>query len=693
MGPSDEPRSPSSSLKVADANGRKRIAPTLVSKPQGPQDISNPSAVNAKPDIRKDGSEVLSRLPAEAYLGIQSFHVDTLFYDSARPTQSHALLTPAVCDDESPGNVVFMGTSASNGQRLYVAARVKYFLRQKFALFRRGQKCRYGICPYPQNLGPVHDKASVTIFDSVTDGGEIVATRKNQSEWLPVSTSGTLTDVARLEHDDQDALDVRVSLTQADDQGWDYLEKWRHAPDDHVLPVYGDSGSEGEYDLDTWREMEKESGSKLPRPLGRSRATRILSVEEVLLAIEAAMQNMTQDWKDKQLPKLQRTAWLLWCKSRRNRTKGTQIVSLEFDIQHLTSRLGKLRAEIEKEHWSSAAKITRQCESMRTTLYDLETSRWRTGILKLKKRPDKAERANGPASEKPRPNDARMTSGNEDSSTAETSEGEDLEDFIVDDDDTGPDNSEPDETMVNEVNEVDEVDKDSSADDGTPAHDERPMLSQGPKSEPVPPPTSPSRNIIDLTTLESGESETEAVPGSTASASIHITSSPIREGFEDHSQRIKRKIAQYKSPQGLGKYRDAAAKPLPKLFETEAISRMESAYLIERADRKRLLIYVLAHTSSSWRRKANDWLMLRDVDQVQLGVWQTLASLRESANKNIGAHNYRESEILRRITAWFVQWTNITIIAKGKGVQKEQLDTAAADEEGFEYFFNFLQDR
>ena len=684
IGPLDGPRSPSSSLKVADANGRKRIAPTLVSKPQDPQDVSNPSAVDSKPVIRKDQSEVLSRLPAEGYLGIQSFPVDTLFYDSTRPTQSHALLTPAVSDDECPGNVAFMGTSASNGQRLYVAARVKYFLQQRLALFRRGKKCSYGICPYPRYFGRVHDKASVTIFDSATDGGEIVTTRKNQNEWLPVSTSGTLTDVARLEHSDQDALDVPVSLTQADDQDWDYLEKWRHAPDDHVLPVYGDSGSEGEYDLDTWRDMEKESGSKLLRPLGRSRGTRILSAEEVLHAIEGATQGMTQDWKDKQLPKLQRTAWLLWGKSRRNGTKRTRIASLEFDIQHLTSRLGRLRAEIEKEQWSSAVKIARQCESMRRTLYDLETSRWRAEVLQLKIRPDKVGRVNKPASDKPCSKSMGADSGSEGSSTVETSAGEELEDFIVDDDD-----SEPDETMVDEV---DEFDEDSSADDGTPAHGERPILSQRPKSEPVPPPMSPSHNIIDLTTLESGESETEAVPGSTAFASIDITSSPIREGFEDHSQRIKRKIAQYKSPQGLGKYKDAISKPLPKLFETEAISRMEPAYLMERADRKRLLTYVLAHTSSEWRKRANDWLVLWDVEQAQIAVWQTLASLRESANKVTGAQN-RQSEILKKITAWFVQWTNVTIIAKGKGAKREQMDVAAADEEGFEHFFNFLKDR
>jgi hypothetical protein len=56
---------------------------------------------------------------------------------------------------------------------------------------------------------------------------------------------------------DEDPFSLRENANENHD--WDFLEKWRYVDqDDKVLPVYGESGSEVEYDLDTWREMEEE---------------------------------------------------------------------------------------------------------------------------------------------------------------------------------------------------------------------------------------------------------------------------------------------------------------------------------------------------------------------------------------------------------------------------------------------------
>ena len=47
--------------------------------------------------------------------------------------------------------------------------------------------------------------------------------------------------------------DAVCAVDEIGEESWKSLEKWNYIDDgDELLPAYGDSGSEGEYDLDTW---------------------------------------------------------------------------------------------------------------------------------------------------------------------------------------------------------------------------------------------------------------------------------------------------------------------------------------------------------------------------------------------------------------------------------------------------------
>ncbi|KAI4248683.1 MAG: hypothetical protein LQ352_005859 [Teloschistes flavicans] len=679
------PKFPSSAVGTAPHENRRRIVPTLISQPPEFDNVSVKSAVHTGncPEIKTARSVKQEASSDTGFLGTKALPVDTLFYTLEKEPPNHVDDSSLDRDNKDLDNFTFFGNSAGHGEQQYVAARMKYFLQQKPNMYRRGGKSRNGICPYPDYFGQARKPSSITIFEPIPGTDEVQPVRRDRALWTSqnLSTSRRGPDAIRL---------GTAALWHHDDgENWDFLDKWNYMQDDHPMPAFGDSGSEGEYDLDTWREMQKENGVKLERPLGRSRGFKKLTAEEVQEAIDSAVDSIRRDWKEKRLPKLRRTAWLLWSKSRRNRTKQIQISSLEYDIQHLKSRLDKLQGEIAREQWISRAKVIKQCESMRRTIYCLHESEWTIETLCLKARPEKLGSVLHVKSKKPPDREsAEVKNVEAASSIVETSTDEDLDDFIVDDDDESSVVQGGDQPIYDEASTTDDVD---SHGDGEQ------LASGGIISRTLSPQiVEASGNYIDLT-LGTDGSEAEIVPQSTASFPNGTRTWPTNtaDSLEEASQRIERKKAQFENPPGIEKFRSLSATPqapsqLPPLNNTDSIRNMNPILLMERADRKRLLIYMLARTSQHRRKGAYLWLSDRDISSTKQGVWRTLQNLMAHRKQIEGTANHSESESLKKITAWFISWTNVIIVNKEEGASQEQMKTAADDEEGFEPFYTFL---
>lgn len=684
---------------TANKEDRKRITPTVIHQPD-------------------KKFESLTRKPCEMYLGIKAHYVDDLFYDrvqSASKVANSLAERTMLNEDEQALEFGITSTPASNGQRRYVKSRIQHFLRQQAQMFCRGTKRCHGIIPYPDALGPKHHSLSMTIFDATPNA--ILATRRDRAGWLLSGSIEVVKSDQALHNFDVDVHRLPVSLEEDNGADWGYLEKWHHVPEhDRVLPLYGESGSEGEYDLETWRLMEQEKGGKLPRPLGRSRTMKI-SEEDVRNAIDEVVQRMIEYWKQERLPRLLRTAWILWSKSRRNGIKRAQISSLTLDAEHLSRRLDKLRQEITKEQWISTARVSRQCESMRRTIYELEESSWKISTLQLNARPEKQQKL--PKAQSEKVEDAVFTHEEQEvaveTSSTDTSEGEDLDGFIVDDDDAT--------SLAEDANMTGQEDDDRGTSDGEsmtgqPHMEEQQVntvpktlkeetLSQ-PESELKPLVSAPVDNFIDLI-LDSDASEPEVpLPSSTTPAvRVHGTpsaySSPIDE---DPLVRSPRKKASFKVPPGMTKTLDlpnvvvleddsaldSEAEPLPELYETEKISRIDPKILMERSDRKRLLIWILAASSMARRKNAYSYISNNDLASTQEGVWRTIKSLRGYRRKIRGTQREDDCDIIKVITAWFISWTNVVIIKGKDGAKETQLAIAKADKEGFEPFYRYLHE-
>ncbi|KAL8961269.1 MAG: hypothetical protein Q9193_002153 [Seirophora villosa] len=673
---------------ISKNNCPKRVAPTLIHQP--------------------DEESSALRKPGEAYLGTKALLVDDIFYERIGSASKSLATYTTLNDEEASDEFVFTSTPASNGQRQYIKSRIHHFLHQSPRLYCRGTKSCYGILPYPEICGSRHQSLSITVFERTPDG--VVATRHDRAGWLPISDTRSVK--PSQDSDDLDAEFYKSPISLGEDTGadWDYLEKWHHASGhEDILPVYGESGSEAEYDLETWREIEKERGAKLPRPLGRSRLKKI-GDEDVSEAIKEAIQRMVREWQQDKLPKLLRTAWMLWSKSRRDETKEALIASLHYDVQYLSRRLDRLRQEIAKEKWISVGRVTRQCESMRRTIYELEETKWKVSVVQLKNRPERPQPL--PKTQVEGRQGSVVQRGERETSVTETSADEDLDGFIVDDDAAS---DIPKDTSIADWENADRtVSDDGSTADTGDTHQGAPQSVAGklspdslplklPKVEETPASsTYKSANAADLIdlTLDSDESEHEAhriskKPGITQSDSMD----------DDPLIRSQRKKAMFKVPPSLPNVVDLeddsaydsapdgmTPLKLPALYEVAEIANMNPNLLMERSDRKRLLMWLLTRYDRKRRNDAYLYIIEHDCLDAQEGVWRTLKNIRSYRRQIRGTHHLEESETLKAITAWFVCWTNVVIVQQERGANKKQLDLAEADKEGFEPFYDYLHE-
>ena len=467
------------------------------------------------------------RVASQVYLGLESLPVDRLFYDKARFGD---MLDTGI---KEPYRLSFArSASGSTGQQLYVHSRIKHYLRSRPMSLVSGSEKRLGRIPYPSWIGRKKMPLSVTTFSRSADQS-VAAFRSKRLSWRKGNwdTKGsTDSKVAKLGLiDDPEIASEDLDL----DDELKGLEKWKYLDEhQHVLPAYGDSGSEGEYDMDTWREMEDEADRKLERPERKSNKL-LLDVGKVQDTIAVAMEAMIAEWNTRKRPKLEAKAWRIWTKARRDKTLRSQVRVKDGKIEDLELRVKKLCARITDEPWSASKALTRQCKIMEVSIFDLEETKWARAMLLNPLAPKKARISVRPNKRAPKqassPRDTSPLLEGEDiiSSTSGSSgtSGDELEDFIVsDEDDSG---SLRPAAVCDSDSASSTIEK---ARDHLPVANKQPPASLPPRPHPQSSKSAPphskhlSHNIIDLTLdPESSESDSKTA----TEATISRISTPI----------------------------------------------------------------------------------------------------------------------------------------------------------------------
>ena len=678
---------------LVDRNGRKRMS------------FRHVKLVNENHQL--PFGKVAKRPADQTYLGFACMPIDTLIYGDValgEDLDKGPTLRTSSQSEESDGIDDFCIVSNSDigkGQRLYVNARMKYLLRAQRLSLKQDGRDYIGFIPYPDLISRKNCPLSITVFSSSSHG--VTASRANRFEWIRGYHAPNVIEADGRTGSVFNVADPALARNETEDSEWRTLEKWNFVDgEDRVLPVYGESDSDGEYDLETWREIEKERG-KIARPLRRSRSA-ILTSAEVQSAIDVAMEQTVRDWTFKRLPKLKSKEWRLWAQSRRNRNSQIQIKSFTLELDKLEARINALRNEISQETWSKSMQIQKQCKIIQPSIFDREDYKWKIAILKLQKAPEKLppvarqpRLAKSPETERVPENDEEIiTTGSEISDSS----GDDLDGFIVEDDVDG-DTYQP---MI-----VDDQIETADAEDGIES-DSVMVKKLEPKT-----PTKAAKNlrhadhspssVIDLT-QQSDPVEPEIL--SLKPERSYAIKTPPLYGSEDDSdifQRSRSKKPVFRLPPSGPKSPtiiisldsdsndsvESACPDLcsqfPPLSDVDTIRAMDADDLVERQDRKRLLIWTVAHTPAPARRAALRYLNNMSMEASRENTMSGLTQLRYK--RSLKSMDNTDLNSVMRVTTWCVCWT-VPVKVTSEGLKTRDIIATLENEDGYESFYDFL---
>ncbi|RFU25247.1 hypothetical protein B7463_g11090, partial [Scytalidium lignicola] len=312
------------------------------------------------------------------YLGKRKMPVDDIFY--AGVTVGQKIPSFHLVEDFSQGM-----QRISSGRRLYVNNRIRHFLRSERKEVQRNGKFYSAIVPYQATLIPLQEKPSFTLF-STNEGSKAVVTREALSSWPEIDPDILFNKSVNISSSGEQFM---LGGSSYDDWDPSSLEKYRLLPGgDEVLPIYGESDEDNEYDYNTWKEINDERNSPLkPRRIQLKKPP--ITTEEVNQAIDQTIQEIVRKWKNVRLPKQERKAWSIWTKSRRNGDKDKKLHDIREILGRYEKRIPLMRNEILKEKWTSQDQVKKQTQIMEPTLFDIQEARWWISVLRRKSAPQR----------------------------------------------------------------------------------------------------------------------------------------------------------------------------------------------------------------------------------------------------------------------------------------------------------------
>ena len=334
--------------------GKKRIVPTFVS--HLPKDRhSSAFEVLPLPRINEDRSSSRGMTAEDLYLQQERLGAEDVFYG----------------DPQHDTEPVFRlaRSNHAKGQRLFVARLMKGFLRQP----RRNLPHSRAVVriPYRQSLIPDGQQQFFTMFapglepamHNVSHWPSLLPTRRHLRGrgpflyHLPVSAKVV---------PDANPFQSSAGGQGQDEDHFDYLlAKYPPKDDsDDVLAAYGDSGSDGDYDDETWDEIQRDiEDSK------REKDAVGMSVTDVEATIDKAIADLKASWQVNRFPKVQMKGYHLWIMAIKNGQRSIEIDRSRYWITRHDQAINRIRQAICKDVWHRASEVKHQCQSFEESLH------------------------------------------------------------------------------------------------------------------------------------------------------------------------------------------------------------------------------------------------------------------------------------------------------------------------------------
>ena len=601
-------------------------APSGISEAIGSNsDNANPDQ-HVTPTFNKPDEAVREKkvIPTSNFLVPEKISIDHIFYGNTKigqpihevPDKNRAAALIQNGEDDE-----FQVTSAETllpGHQNFVYKILKYyFLAAEERQLPIGGTEVLGIYPYPERLVHKDSRRSVTIFKPVNGDFEAIRDDALLPGQLPQDDTPQVTE-------------------------WDYLSKWQNE-DNTVLPQWGESDTELDFSSGLLQEMDDEEREEEEAKANKKGPLGVGQVSEI---IEDEINELKEQWKARKLPLRESSARSVWFRAGGPRRRAYFASAAGMDISRLEARMAKIKDNLLAEVWTKESEVREQCEILEETVFELQESHFRKSIWEGKSAP--------PASRKPVTKGKRtrkIRSDGEDlvSSDCEVEE-DDVDDFVVPDDplDDAPENDPVGEEAASKaiLSEEDALPTDPDITDPEPLAEDVDM------ADPISSDQSQTQEIKkELSQDVEEETDGASTPSHTSTSKkddcgaviIELTSSPEREEAPENENKLPEEAENYKGS--------------PETATTEHVSSWLWSDLIERNDRKRLVLKILLTLSP---KRYND---LRPVMlNTSKGVFderfkRSMEALRR-VNEVIRERAEGDSIAMNRFVKLYVCWTH-----------------------------------
>ncbi|EXJ93120.1 hypothetical protein A1O3_01677 [Capronia epimyces CBS 606.96] len=394
--------------------GKKKIAPTLVSQTE---EITATEAVGT------------------AYLSPSAVPLQDVFYHKIS-TDFGDVFYRAPLDTSDD---FFISGRYPEGQRKVIARRIKHFLRQD--VVKLSQANTLIKLPYSHNrLQEPFSEQYFTMFPR--RGGQIRVFRvEDFPEVQKIVTKKSeipATNTILSEHHSNSHTDPAKEDSE-DTSNWhdlDYLlDKYPVEGSDEGLPVYGDSGDEGDLDEETWREIQEEQDENSREPVTMTHA-------EIVAAIDETIEEMKQEWRDTKLVKVQLKAYRLWTEAAKRRDRRDKLGYVIREKDRFERMKTKIQRALADDIWRTPAELKKQCQNIELAVFQYEEFNYYNQVLLDDNPPTRPSSA---ALKKARTRKPQELSEGEELLESDSDPITEDEDFLVDDSsDAGSIHHEPD---------------------------------------------------------------------------------------------------------------------------------------------------------------------------------------------------------------------------------------------------------
>ncbi|PYI09984.1 hypothetical protein BO78DRAFT_336380 [Aspergillus sclerotiicarbonarius CBS 121057] len=624
---------------VVDGQGNKRRKLNLSSLNQD-QNSDLPSKQKSRPQTAK-----------EWYMGPDELNVSQLFY--------------AFDSDENDQTFTMVGSKFPAAQRRFVNKSLGYSYKQRPVKLNSNQSA---LVPYRQltkqtskpSKKPLITDARSPMFCTLftVSNGNVTVTKDELHKWPQLRQSETAESEKKA---DPYAYLLHRYPAQDDDD-----------PDSY--PLYGDSGSEGEFDEETWQEIEDERREPSPQQ-------KRLTSAEVNSIIASCIAEFENDWlqhgKAKEEPKARR----IWLAARRGKCTNEQIKNLTRDISLLERRLGVFTKAIREGEYNTPKELQTQCRSLENTVTNIQKQKWRISILEQEKCPPKISapaRVLPPKRQSPDEDGESLASDSDGASTGS------LDDFIDHSDvfHGSPTPSSSDDDIISPSGARRKFRNRRVTARGHPF-----VESSSPSPAPV---FEAPVECIDLThdspLPEDDEFRVETPPLNPPQPrtpqSEHIMSRDISPA-PDLPPRV------YSDKEAHSRTRKERSASLPDISDMDRLKETSWRILSERHDRRRLLAKLIISLADEERKR-----LVRNIPRYDVPDLQdlTFAALKQLIKKRDTMPDMEplEGSLILRTASLFVSWINCVHYHMAKGMPRKDVKRAKTEISGFPEFYKEL---